>query len=201
MLAHMNQALRLSQGKADVNNVELSLNPTEDPTDVIQILPPETLSAQMRSQLPSVPFDFVDCCRLAEQPNGGRTTCDVVGMVVYAGPWERTPYPKRKLNASLPELAQSRLVALRDATWPWPVMLRIYALSDPDVFHCIHPGCLLVCTHCILHYQAPVATTSQPSNYDKEAVFHLLLTTSRRSQVRNQSMGFMILFLVIVFVS
>ncbi|XP_068715748.1 RPA-related protein RADX-like isoform X2 [Montipora foliosa] len=117
----------------DAVNIEISVNPSNPVAEVYK-LPEEELGPEWR--LPDVPYRFISRRSLSNYPSG--LIFDVVGTVVFVG------REIRERKGSSTSFWTSKWVHLKDGTSSLPIILQLYASSQPAQFDSIAVGNILV---------------------------------------------------------
>uniref|UniRef100_H3ARP8 RPA1 related single stranded DNA binding protein, X-linked n=1 Tax=Latimeria chalumnae TaxID=7897 RepID=H3ARP8_LATCH len=143
-------------------SLDINLNPC-DPTACITVIPEDAVKPEWR--LPQIKYRFITRAELDHLPH--TTTCDVIGYVTFVGRSERLR--KRKEGE---DFWVYRWVHAVDGTTEEPIVLEIFATSQPEVFNRIHPLTYIVCTQMRVMKANP-----------ETAPFKSYLTTSNESQI------------------
>ncbi|KAM5145356.1 RPA-related protein RADX isoform 2-T2 [Mantella aurantiaca] len=143
-------------------NLEISLN-AKDPIAKISVLRKEDVKPEWR--LPDVKYQFITRSELNNLPHN--QVCDVIGLVTYVGRCER-----KRIRDESEDFWLYRWVHVIDGTSDQPLILEIFATSQPNIFENIHPMTYLVCT------QMRVVHKDQ-----EDTLYQAYLTTSNESQV------------------
>ncbi|XP_041965985.1 RPA-related protein RADX [Alosa sapidissima] len=140
---HPGMVLRLSRfrvresfshriGQNPEPDIEISLN-SSHPSAIISIVSP----VSPEWHLPDVPHDFCKGTDLQSRPHG--SICDVVGLVIFTGRPECVKNKEGKMD-------HFRWIQLEDGSCDYPVMVKLYSTSQPDVHSTIQPMAVFVCT-------------------------------------------------------
>ncbi|XP_073455399.1 RPA-related protein RADX isoform X1 [Aquarana catesbeiana] len=143
-------------------NLEISLN-ARDPMSKISVLRKEDVKPEWR--LPAIKYQFVTRTELNSLPHN--QVCDVIGLVTYVGRCER-----KRIRDEGEDFWLYRWVHVIDGTSDQPLLLEIFATSQPNIFEKIHPMTYLVCTQMRVVHE-----------YPEDTICHAYLTTSNESQV------------------
>ncbi|KAM9836626.1 RPA-related protein RADX [Aulostomus maculatus] len=123
--------------QAERDDIEISVN-SRNPAARIALLPESSVSPDCVPPAPTYSFysskDLLDC------PNG--VTCDVIGLLTFSGRLERI----RSKDGQGAELLEYRWLRLEDGTSDQPIMVKLFATSQPEVHHKLHPLSVVVCT-------------------------------------------------------
>ncbi|XP_018413982.1 PREDICTED: uncharacterized protein CXorf57 homolog [Nanorana parkeri] len=143
-------------------NLEISLN-AKDPVSKISVLRKEDVKPEWR--LPNVKYQFITRSELNHLPHN--QVCDVIGLVTYVGRCER-----KRIRDEGEDFWLYRWVHVIDRTSYQPLLLEIFATSQPNIFEKIHPMTYLVCTQMRVVHE-----------YPEDKCCQAYLTTSNESQV------------------
>ncbi|XP_078660798.1 RPA-related protein RADX-like [Branchiostoma floridae x Branchiostoma belcheri] len=143
-------------------NIELNIN-SRKPAAVVTVVPREHVDPEW--ELPDVKYNFVRSTALAGTED--QAIVDVLGLSTFVGRWERLRRP------NCPQFWQSRWVHIKDETSAEPMVLQLFATSQPDIHDNITAGHIVVATHMrVMH-----------STVGRDKKKFVYLTTTRESQV------------------
>ncbi|XP_066300335.1 RPA-related protein RADX-like [Branchiostoma lanceolatum] len=143
-------------------NIELNIN-SRKPAAVVTVVPGNQVDPAW--DLPDVKYKFVRSVELATTAD--QAIVDVVGLSTFVGRWERLRRP------TCPQFWQSRWVHVMDQTSTKPVVLQLFATSQPGIHDNITAGHIVVATHMRV----------MQSTVGREKKKFVYLTTTRESQV------------------
>ncbi|XP_053329607.1 RPA-related protein RADX [Spea bombifrons] len=143
-------------------SLEISLN-ARDPLPVINVIQENLVKPDWR--LPEVLYLFATRVELNDLPHN--KVCDVIGLVTYVGRCER-----KRVSDDSEDFWLYRWIKVIDGTTDQPIIMEIFATSQPDLFEQIYPMSYLVCTQMRVVREDP----EDSSNF-------AYLTTSNESQI------------------
>ncbi|XP_034020763.1 RPA-related protein RADX [Thalassophryne amazonica] len=119
------------------DDIEISVN-SRNPAARIVILPQSSVPAERR--LPAATYSFCSSAEL--QPVADDAVCDVIGLVTFLGRAERI----RSKDGIGAELLEYRWLRLEDGESSQPMMVKLFATSQPETHSKIRPLSVVVCT-------------------------------------------------------
>ncbi|XP_078580628.1 RPA-related protein RADX-like [Branchiostoma floridae x Branchiostoma japonicum] len=143
-------------------NIELNIN-SRKPAAVVTVVPGDQVDPEW--DLPDVKYKFVRSAELATTED--QAIVDVLGLSTFVGRWERLRRP------TCPQFWQSRWVHVTDQTSAVPMVLQLFATSQPRIHDNITAGHIVVATHMRV----------MQSTVGREKKKFVYLTTTRESQV------------------
>ncbi|XP_051800645.1 RPA-related protein RADX-like isoform X2 [Acanthochromis polyacanthus] len=123
--------------QAEPGVIEISVN-SRNPAAQISVLPESSVSPEYVP--PAVLYSFYNSQQILDQPHD--TTCDVIGVLTFVGRSERI----RSKDGKGTELVEYRWLRLEDGASDQPIMVKLFATSQPETHLKLHPASVLVGT-------------------------------------------------------
>ncbi|KAM9414388.1 RPA-related protein RADX [Pholidichthys leucotaenia] len=123
--------------QAELNDIEISVN-SRNPAAQIIVLLESSVSAEFRP--PPTSYNFCSSKELLDRPPG--SICDIIGLVTFSGRSERI----RSKDGKGAELLVYRWLRLQDGASDGPVMVKLFATSQPETHLRLYPLSAVVCT-------------------------------------------------------
>ncbi|KAF6720378.1 uncharacterized protein FQA47_002865 [Oryzias melastigma] len=118
-------------------DIEISVN-SRNPAAHLDLLPESRVLSEYAP--PDPPYSFCSSQELLDRPHG--TTCDVIGLLTFAGRSERV----RTRDGKGAELLEYRWLQLEDDSSPQPITVKLFSTSQPETHRRLHPLSVVVCT-------------------------------------------------------
>lgn len=123
--------------QADPDDIEISVN-SRNPAARIHVLPESSVSPR---HIPPAPaYSFYNSKELLDRPHG--EACDIIGLLTFSGRAERI----RSRDGRGAELSEYRWLRLEDGASSRPIMVKLFATSQPESYSKLHPLSVVVCT-------------------------------------------------------
>uniref|UniRef100_A0A672Y7V9 RPA-related protein RADX-like n=1 Tax=Sphaeramia orbicularis TaxID=375764 RepID=A0A672Y7V9_9TELE len=124
--------------RSNTHDIEVSVN-SRNPRAQICVLPE---SSVLPEDLPPAPeFTFYNSLQLLDRPHG--VICDVIGLLTFSGRPERI---RTKDAHGVEFFLEYRWLRLEDGSSDYPVMVKLFSTSQPDVQRQLHPLSVVVCS-------------------------------------------------------
>ncbi|XP_023821820.1 RPA-related protein RADX isoform X3 [Oryzias latipes] len=121
----------------EAGDIEISVN-SRNPAAHLSLLSESRVSPEYTPPEPS--YTFCHSQELLDRPHG--TTCDVIGLLMFAGRSERV----RSRDGKGAELLEYRWLQLEDDSGTQPITVKLFSTSQPEAHRRLHPLSVVVCT-------------------------------------------------------
>ncbi|XP_077962027.1 RPA-related protein RADX isoform X3 [Gasterosteus aculeatus] len=121
--------------QAQQDDIEISVN-SRNPSALISVLPESSASPQHLP--PATSYSFCNSKQLLDRPHG--VVCDVIGLLTFSG------RPERIRSDGGAALLEYHWLRLEDGSSNQPIMVKLFATSQPEIHHKLHPLSVVVCT-------------------------------------------------------
>ncbi|XP_074555106.1 RPA-related protein RADX [Halichoeres trimaculatus] len=154
--------------QAEPDDIEISVN-SRNPAARIAILPESSVSP--RHTPPPPTYSFYNSKELLDRSHGD--VCDIIGLMTFSGRAERI----RSRDGRGAELSEYRWLRLEDGAGSRPIMVKLFATSQPESYSKLHPLSVVVCT------RLKVIRDPDGTNH------HVYLTNTSNTQVYCTGLG------------
>ncbi|XP_077962030.1 uncharacterized protein LOC120822189 isoform X5 [Gasterosteus aculeatus] len=114
--------------QAQQDDIEISVN-SRNPSALISVLPESSASPQHLP--PATSYSFCNSKQLLDRPHG--VVCDVIGLLTFSG------RPERIRSDGGAALLEYHWLRLEDGSSNQPIMVKLFATSQPEIHHKLHP--------------------------------------------------------------